>query len=53
MNITTLSLVALVTTGLTLIHETRLRSAAYNMLYRLTRYLRRNSEAHDRARDGK
>ena len=49
-NIPTLASVALAITGLALIHETRLRSAAYNVLCRLIRYLRRNSEAHDRAR---
>ena len=52
-NIPTLAFVALAITGLALIHETRLRSAAYNVLCRLIRYLRRNNEAHDHARGGK
>jgi hypothetical protein len=53
MNIPTLAFVAVAITGLALIHETRLRRAAYNVLGRLIRYLRRNSEAHDHARGGK
>ena len=52
-NIPTLAFVALAITGLALIHETRLRSAAYNVLCRLIRYLRHNGELNDRARGGK
>ena len=50
--IAVLSLVALATTGLALIHETRLRRGARNVLYRLVQYLRRDGKANDRAGDG-
>ena len=50
---TTLAFVALAITGLALIHETRLRSAAYNVLCRLIRSSRHESKGYDRARDGK
>ncbi len=53
MNITTLSLVALVTTSLVLIHETRLRRAAHSVLCRLIRSLRHESKGYDHARDRK
>jgi len=52
-NIPTIAFVAVAITGLALIHETRLRSAAFNVLGRLICYLRCKSEAHDRARGGK
>ena len=46
-NIAILSLVALTTLGLALIHETRLRQAAYNVFCRLIRSIRLGSKAHD------
>jgi hypothetical protein len=45
MNIETLSLVALTSLGLALIHETRLRRAAHSLLCRLIQYLRDKSKA--------
>jgi hypothetical protein len=45
-----LSLVAVITTGLTLIHETRLRRVSHYALCRLIRYLRHSGKAQDRAR---
>jgi hypothetical protein len=48
-----LSLVALATTGLALIHETRLRRAARNVLCRLILALRHAGKALDHALDGK
>ena len=52
-NIPTLAFVALAITGLALIHETRLHPAAYNVLCRLIRSLRRESKGYDHARYGK
>ena len=52
-NIPNIAFVALAITGLALIHESRLRRAAYNVFCRLIGYLRRNGEAHDRPRGGK
>ena len=53
MNITTLSLIALATTGLALIHETRLRRAVRKVFCRLTRSLRHKGKGYDHARDRK
>ena len=47
-----LSLVALTTIGLALIHETRLRAAAHSMLCRVVQFLCDNAKAEDRARVG-
>ena len=44
-NIPTLAFVALAITGLALIHETRLRRAAYNLVCRLILALRHNGKA--------
>jgi hypothetical protein len=52
-NIPTFAFVASAITGLALIHETRLRSAAYNVLCRLIRSLRHESKVNDCARGGK
>ena len=51
-SIAILSLVALTTTGLALIHETRLRRTARNVACRLILALRRTCKAHDHPRDG-
>jgi hypothetical protein len=48
-----MSLVALATTGLALIHETRLCRAARSVACHLLQALHHNSKAHDHARDGK
>jgi hypothetical protein len=53
MNNTTLAFVALTCLSLALIHETRLRRAAYNIACRLILALRHNGKAHDHARDGR
>ena len=44
-----LSLVALTTTGLALIHETRLRRATHTLFRRLIQSLRQESKGDDRA----
>ena len=46
-----LSLVALTTIGLALIHETRLRTAAHSMLCRVIQFLCDNAKVDDLARD--
>ncbi len=51
--IVTLSLVALTTTSLALIHETRLRPVARYVVCRLIRSLRHGGKAHDHARTAK
>ncbi len=52
-SIAILSLVALTTTGLALIHETRLRRAAYSVACRLIEALRQHGGTHDHAQDAK
>ena len=52
-SIAILSLVALTTTGLALIHESRLRRAAHSAACRLILVLRRYGKAHDHARNAK
>jgi hypothetical protein len=52
-SIAILSLVALTTTGLALIHETRLRRVARNAACRLIQALRHHGKAHDHSRDAK
>ncbi len=47
-----LSWSTLTVTGLALIHETRLRRAAHNVLDRLVQSYRSNTKAHDHLRDG-
>ena len=49
--ITILSLVALATTGLALIHETRLRRAAHSVLCRLVQSLGHKAKGQDLSRD--
>ena len=50
--LTILSLVALTTIGLALIHETRLRAVAHGMLCRVVQFLCDNAKAEDHARVG-
>ena len=50
--ITILSLVALTTIGLALIHETRLRQVAHSMLCRVVQFLCGNAKPEDHARVG-
>jgi hypothetical protein len=52
-SIAILSLFALTTTGLALIHETRLRRAVRNIACHLIQALRHHGRAHDHARDVK
>ena len=52
-SIVIVSLFALTTTSLALIHETRLRRASHKVARRLILALRQKSKAQDRARDGR
>ena len=50
--LTILSLIALTTIGLALIHETRLRAAAHGMFCRVIQFLYDNAKAEDHAQVG-